>query len=390
MSTGTQDPTKAKPQGSKKAKPQGSKKAKPQGSKKANTQAPAEANTQVPAEADLQELHVPDDASVVYDEEGDSEEDKKAIEKIAKILEPDTSTGEGAKAPAEEVAGQEARAEEAGEEMTEPPAEEAATQKPEELSQAIKDRATQAGLDEALTERLYQSGLLEETLAASHRRITDAISLDDDIGTPKAVEPKGDPPQVVPKEVPPESIPVSGGGELEPLDPDLHGEELSKREVFLRSQISELKEQVGNLSRVALSFHDERVSQFDGWFDGQVNSLGQKELFGEGGQELLPADSVGKTNREKLRVRYIKSCKAVGVDPLARHKDSFDLAFPAEFKDEIFKAGQRQTVGFIRDKAGKFLSAAPMSGGTPLPKKEVSGEQAYEEDLEKVKGILSR
>jgi len=44
----------------------------------------------------------------------------------------------------------------------------------------------------------------------------------------------------------------------------------------------------------------------------------------------------------------------------------------------------------MRDRAGRFLSAAPMSGGTPLPKKEVSEEQAYEEDLDKVKGILAR
>jgi hypothetical protein len=318
-----------------------------------------------------QDFKVPDDAMIVHDDmDTDAEkayaEDTERIRKIlASVEEPEDET----KTPEPDV------------EEPKPPVEEVADETPVEMPQADKDRAIKAGLSEGLAERLYQAGLLEESLASHYAKLTDAIDYDPDAEvTP---EPKVEP--VEKAEVKPDPV---VDGELEPLDPDLYGD-LSEREVLLRKQLTATQNEVAELKKLATSIVGEREGQLDEWFDAQVDSLGQKELFGEGG--VLPADSPERANREKLFTRYVKTCMATGTDHLSRDRAALEIAFPAEFRNEIFKAGQKQVVQFVRDQAGKFMSPAKTSGAaTAMKGKPLSSEEAYKEDLDKVKEILGR
>ncbi len=267
--------------------------------------------------------------------------------------------------------------EHSGGDETNSPAE-GAEKEPDDLSQALKDRASEAGISDDLALRLHQSGLLEEALAAWDRQAIDRIARGS-----KKEEQKAPPPK---KEEEKAAHNREGGEEeLPPLDAELFDEELVKRDAFYREQISELREQVAKLTKATEGVSRLRANQFQQWFDRQVAGLKNAKLFGDG--EIV-AGSEHHKNRQTLCDGYERICEARGVDPYECHEDLLKRAYPAMFQEEVFKAAQREVVERLRDAQGRFVQPSKSAGNGPPLKKRQTPEEANDALVRKVEGIL--
>jgi hypothetical protein len=221
---------------------------------------------------------------------------------------------------------------------------------PDELSQAMKDRATEAGIPEGLVPRLLENGLLEETLAAFDRKLIEQAKT----GSKQDGKPdeKG------------KAKPDSDGGEIG-LDPDEFDERLVKAFSALQAKIDGLAKSEGGGDR------------FQKWFDGEVAKLKNEKLFSDA------------KNRELLRDGYERICEVRGVKPDECHDDLLRRAYPAMFQDEVFKAAQRETVQRLRDAQGRFILPTKASGKPP-GKRQLSEGERHDALISKVKTLLNR
>ena len=253
---------------------------------------------------------------------------------------------------------------------------EGVVEKPVELIQALRDRAGEAGIPEDLAQRLHQSGLLEESLAAFDRQsIERARGSKQDLKEPpkKKEEPKG-------------SDRGGEGDELPALDPELFDEALVKRDETYRKQLSELRAQVAQLSQRSDVTTQQRDGKFQQWFAENVKGLGNAKLFGDG---EIAKDSSEHKNRQSLCDGYERICEARGVDPYDCHVELLKRAYPALFPTEVFKDAQRETVQRLRDAEGKFIQPTRSSGSPPSKKRETQ-EERDEALVKKVEGIMKR
>jgi len=272
-----------------------------------------------------------------------------------------------------------------GKEDEKAPAEGADDKKPVDLSQAMKDRAKEVGIPDDLAERLNQSGLLEESLAAIDRREIDRRISE---GKSNDKEPTNSPPK------PPAKAEADNGGvdegEMPPLDEDSYDEALVKRDRLLQSRIKKLESQISNLTKLATDAEKRSSSIVDQWLESSLAKLGNEELFGKGTTSSLPKDGTQAQNRAKLFDGYRKICKAFGGAPEDCNEQFIRRAYSAVFFDQVFKAAQRDTVRKLRDAQGQFINPSrPGSGGPPARKRQTP-EERDGALLKKVEGIISR
>jgi len=228
--------------------------------------------------------------------------------------------------------------------------------KPDGLIQELKDRATEAGIPEALAQRLHESGLLDEALAAFDRQAIERAEK----GT------TGTKPETKPKSKPAESTAKRDGGEVA----DVYGR-------FLDDPEEPFDER---LVAVVRSLKDEIASLKNGsvqkWLDTEAAKLNPK-LFGD------------EKNRKILREGYERICDARGVDPRDCNPDLLKRAYPAMFHDEVFKAAQRGIVNRLRGAEGRFIKPTRSSGAPPL-RKGMTQEEADSKLMKEVDAILKR
>lgn len=204
----------------------------------------------------------------------------------------------------------------------------------EAFSEALQTRVKGAGLTEDLAQQLHQSGQLEETLAASDRRMIEYVqSKEDSKGKAK------EPPKAEVKE-----LPEADDQEVPALDPDVYDEELVKRDAYQQKRIDALEAQIQGLA--------ERQSDgFDEWMDGALTELG-----------------VDTSDEEKCQIiwkAYGSVCDVFGKDPATRDKAMVGIARTAMYPKDVFKQQQRQMVDRLRDSEGKLLSPSKSQGGPP-------------------------
>lgn len=295
---------------------------------------------------------IPDEVPVV-DEAVNEEKNREALLKsVEKILAPkDTKQSDGDEPSAVE-----------GSEV----------EKPAEMSQALKDRARDAGIFEELAESLNSSGLLEEILASMDRKAIDTTNKDED-------------PKEEPKAAKAESKASEDTGEPT-LDPEEFDARLVKRDAFLQKQIAELKAQVAELSVVASAATTQRDDTFQRWFSEEVSKIGNATLFGK---DAIEENSPEHKNRQALCDGYERLCVASGIDPYSNNAELLKRAYPAMFPKEVFKAVQRETVKRLRDAEGKFVHQA-RSGSPPSIQKTVTPEEAQAKLVKAVEGILKK
>ena len=275
-----------------------------------------------------------DDDSTVVDDAGEVDVEKAnadLLKKVAKIV-------DGKPAKKETPGGDDN------------PVAEGDGQKPDDLIQELKDRATEAGIPEALAQRLHASGLLEESLAAFDRQAIE-----------RAEKGTGKEPETKPKSKPAESTAKRDGGEVD-LDP----EEFDERLVAV---VRELKAEIASLK----SNSNGSVQK---WLDTESAKLNPK-LFGD------------EKNRKILREGYERICDARGVDPRDCNPELLKRAYPAMFPDQVFKAAQRETVDRLRGAAGRFIKPTRSSGAPPL-RKGMTQEEADSKLMKEVDAILKR
>lgn len=247
-------------------------------------------------------------------------------------------------------------------------------EKPVDLDQAIKDRALAAGISGELAERLHQSGLLEESLAAMDRH---AIGRQAE----KSVEEKLPQPNKAEKKA--KAQDVADGEDVPPLDETEFDDALVKRDRFLQQRIEWLESQIANMQQRG-------DSVVDHWLDGSLAEIGNDDLFGKGPITSLPKDGAHAQNRVKLRDGYQKICEAYGVSPEDCSVQFLKRAYSAVFYDQVFKAAQRDTVRKLRDAEGKFINPArSTSDGLPSMKRQTPADR-HNELLKKVSDICSR
>jgi hypothetical protein len=249
---------------------------------------------------------------------------------------------------------------------------------PDDLTQALKDRASAAGVSEALALRLHQSGLLDESLAAMDRNTIERATK-----TPKR-EPKE-----TPKAKAEPEIPERDGVEdsIPSLDPDQFDDALVKRDAFFQKRIADLESRIAAMSQTTESVAKQRDNQFQQWFAKEVDGLKNAELFGGEG---FAQDGPHHKNRQSLCDGYERICIACGIDPYDCSPDMLRRAYPAMFPDEVFKAAQRDTVRRLRDAEGKFIKPTRSSGGLPSSTKRKTQEELDADLLAKVNGILKK
>jgi hypothetical protein len=318
-------------------------------------------STEVMEELDAPELKN-DDVAVVEPETVDDAEQRRAeaVQKIKAILgdKPSTETPP-TKQPGEddETLPAEGDADAAG-----------------EVDRQLMDRAMEAGLSEDLAQRLSQSGLLEESLAAMDR---------------KAIARAGDKPDK-PTPAKATSTDESGGtsqaersgseGDDSPSGlSDIFEDELRERDAYTQKRIDQLEAQLGRFAKV-------RDDQFQKWFTTKVSSIGNAELFGG---DHVSGDSDAAKNRQALCDGYESLCKASGVDPYDCNEGLLRRAYPAMFPNEVFKAAQRDTVKRLRDAQGKFLTPSNASGSPPANHRKTP-EDTRREVVRKIRDVLNR
>lgn len=294
---------------------------------------------------------IPDEAPVVdeaVDEEKSRENLLKSVEKILNKTEaPKVSDGDVV------------------------PAVEGTTEKPAEMSQALKDRARDAGIFEELAESLHSSGVLEEVLASMDRKAIDTTDKDE--------KPK----EETKAKVEPET-PADTGDPT--LDPDEFDPRLVKRDAFLQKQIADLKAQVAELTALSSTTTQQRDDRFQSWFTEQVSGIDNATLFGK---DSFEENSPEHKNRQALCDGYERLCVASGIDPYSLNAELLKRAYPAMFPKEVFKAAQRDTVKRLRDAEGKFVHQA-RSGAPPAKPKQVTPEEAHAKLVKQVEGILNK
>lgn len=294
---------------------------------------------------------------------------QKTLKEVEKILGTDEKQ-QTPKKPAKQSGGDDVKA----------PAE-GADQEPDELSQATKDRAAEAGLSDDLVERLHQGGLLEESLAAIDRKLIEQV------GREKPAKPNDL--QQRPTKEPPKEEGQSVPGENDaptPLDAEKYEDDLVARDAFFQKRIEQLESQVAMMSQKADGFEKQSNDRFQQWFDKEVNGL-NAELFGDGD---VAEDSNHHKNRQELCDGYERICQVHGVDPLECHVNLLQRTYPAMFSNEFFKAAQRDTVQRLRDAQGKFVNPSRPSSGGPPSQKRRTPEEANGELVKTVEGILNR
>ena len=303
----------------------------------------------------------PEDDAVVVTDEARAKNREELVKKVQKVLARPPKEKKGkAKAPKQQAGSDEKAAAE----------EVADTDKPEELSQAVKDRAKEAGISEELAGRLHQSGLLDESLAAFDRLVIERF-------TASQAEPETTPEPKRDEQKPPPAVKDQArhGAELEPLDADEYGEELAKRDRIMRGQIAELTAQVQQLTQHAGNTQDRATADFEDWFEAEVAGLGNEELFGSGSIESLPQQSPLRQNRETLMRAYLGVCQGFRMDPMKRHKQAVERALNAMFSKDIVKQAQRKTVDRLRSAEGQFVSPARSGGEMPEARKAQTPEE---------------
>jgi len=306
---------------------------------------------------------VQDDVDMVEDALDRQEKDNaELVGKVERILAGEKAEGEE---PKQEAGGKE-----------DSPAE-GADEGPEELSQAVKDRAKEAGVSDALVRRLHQTGLLEESLAAFDRQLIESQR--------QTRKPAEKPPT---EEAGPDRL---GGDQPPPaLDADAYDEELVKRDAFFQKRIDELESQLKQLSGLAGGLAKQRDQRFQDWFSGQVAGLSSPDLFGNG----LPSEgSPQSRNWDTLLQGYEGFCVARGLDPYDCHPESLRRAYPAMFSEHVFKdaekTAQRKVVDRLRDAEGRFVNSARPSGRPPA-KRLATPEEDEADLLREVQTILDR
>lgn len=307
------------------------------------------------AEADLEQ-----DTEIVEDvAQAEAEAEKKnaaLIKKVEKII-----TG---KVPDKKQAG--------GDDDS--PAEDAEVAEDEEgldkLSQSLKDRAKDAGISDDLANRLHQNGLLEESLAAMHRKIIDSFG--------QEIDSEEEPDQPPPRKKAVSKVPYEE--EEVPTLNEEFDERLLKRDAYLQEQIADLK----RLSQATMRQQDAR---FQSWFAKQVEGLKRSDLFGK---DTVAKGSAEHKNLQKLCNGYERLCIAGRINPYDCDAESFKYAFPAQFRDEVFKAAQRETVKRLRDAEGKFVHGARSGGTVPSSKKRQTPEETEAALIKQVEGILNK
>jgi hypothetical protein len=332
-----------------------------------------------------------DDATIVHDdvqEERAEQERQELIGDVEKLLGEQDGQQEGTpKSP------QAKPKQKTGEDDSKPSAEEDAEPKPDALSQATQARATEAGLTEDLAQRLHQSGLLEESLAAMDRMVIERFAQ----RQPQQEDQPEVPPRRQEQTSPQQDQTRSGGNDAPPpldaekhdvpppLDPEAYGEELVGREAAMQKQLAALRSQVAQLTQVAGDFVgqqvDQQAAQFDQWFDGRIAGLENEGLFGAGGLSSLKQDSPQHQNRMTLYKAYVGMCEANGIDPHNCRADLVERAFPAMFPQDVFKQAQREVVDRLRNAQGQFISPLRPSGGGPPAKSEQMTEDERHDAL---------
>ena len=320
------------------------------------------------------------DDAVVVEDQLDSEEDEerehsRQVAEVEKIL---------AKTPETDVGKTNEPSGEPKEKSK--PAEDSTT--PDEITQELLDRATSVGFDEAHTKRLYEAGLLEDSLVAFDRRLINSIKPDEDPAT------TADETEATNQPLPAKQIETPTQGDPKappPLDADVYDELLAQRDKYHEDRINQLESQIAQMQMLTGDVVQQKGKQFEGWFDQQIDGLGNEDLFGKGSINDLAADSEQHKNRQKLFDGYARMCIAQGIDPQKMDPASVARAFPAMFERDVIKTTQRKTIDRIRDAQGRFMNPTrTSSGGPPAKSQQVSEEEAYLEDLEKVKDIFAR
>ncbi len=312
-----------------------------------------------------------DDATVVHDEAAEEKAHDELVVDVTKMLDK-TTDEDGFKPPL--VEGKEEKPSE--EAKAEPKDEEPATDA--DLGDELQARAEGAGISKELAQRLHQSGQLEETLAAFDRKLIERFSKEDQ---PKEAEKKSErreekPPQKEPKD---QEDAVS-----EPLSSyrDASGETIYEDRLVARDEYHQ-KRIDGLESQVAELLQDRGIA-FEKRFDGMVDGLGHKDLFGKG--DSAPKDK--QANRDTLFRAYQAVCMAHDVDPHDCDPQWGKRALAAMFPDEVFKKVQRQTVDRLRSAEGKFLTSSKPRGAPPA--KDATEEEVNDKLLSDVTSYLKK
>lgn len=329
---------------------------------------------EAPAEADLetqleQDTNVVED--VVLDEGAEEKKDADLVDQVEKYLQQDEAAAEKSKKPEEPK-------QQAGGDDEKAPAEGADDgKKPDDLSQALKIRAQEAGIHETLAERLHQNGLLEESLAAMDRQLIDAVAQNEAMQQQYQQSAQTQPPPQRQAPLQEADRNRSGGDDAPPaLDAEDYGEGLIARDTYHQKRIDQLEAHVAQLSQLAGGFVQQQSVQLDEWFDKTVEALDNEELFGKGDIHSLPQKSPQWENRIKLFRAYRAVCQVHGANHLDCNEEFAQRAYPAAFHDQVYKTAQQQTVERLRDAQGKFVSPSrPSGGGPPSKLKQLSDEE---------------
>lgn len=278
---------------------------------------------------------VVDDAELVEEEARAEEKHEQFVEEVDKLLK------KGDTQKTEKSTGEKSHQDESTEDEA---------QQPDALSQAAKDRASDAGISGDLAERLHQQGLLEEMLAAADRK---AIQ-----GLEKKQPQDGE-----------KSDHGDGANDESSLDPELFDEQLVKRDRAVQSRIERLESM---LEKVLGGFDRQSSSQVQSWVRKSSQSLG----------ELNAAETT------ELEDGYRRICEAYGVEPAICDDSMLQRAYAAIFPDKVFKKAQRDTVDRLRNAEGKFLGSKGSSGKPPAKKQSLSEEERHEELVAEVDAYL--
>ena len=321
-----------------------------------------------------------DDAVVVEDqldsEEVEEREHSRQVAEVERIL---------AKTPETDVGKTDEPSGEPKEKSK--PAEDSTT--PDEITQELLDRATFVGFDEDYSKRLHEAGLLEESLVAFAGRLIDSVKPEENPAA--TADDKGAKIPPLPNQQQTETGNAGDPKAPPPLDADVYDELLAQRDKYHEDRINQLEAQIAQMQMITGDVVQQKGKQFEGWFDQQIDGLGNEDLFGKGSINDLAADSEQYKHRQKLFHGYARACIAQGIDPQKMEPNAFALAYPFIFKNDVIKTTQRKTIDRIRDAQGRFMNPTrTSSGGPPAKSQQVSEEEAYLEDLEKVKDIFAR
>ena len=313
-----------------------------------------------------------DDAIVVHDEAAEEKAHEDLVADVTKMLD---QSGDELEKTAETGAKPEA-GEEKPSKAEEPKGEEPKDEKPAELSDALQARAEGAGISKDLAQHLHETGHLEETLAGFDRALIERFQSKETDGKPERREPAEGREKAPQKEPADQDVPDPDAYDKDLWDEDAH-KDLVKRDAHSKRRIDALEATVAELL-------EERQIAFETRFDGMVDGLGHKDLFGTG--QAVP--EAKQANRDKLFKAYQGVCLAYDVNPNDCNPEWGKRALAAMFPEEVFKKAQRQTVDRLRDAERKFLSS-PKSRGAP-PAKEATEEETHQQLVSEVDAYLKK